>query len=74
MLDRLTHFPSALFHPRGRKASKDTVGPTLGVFSSERSRSAKREDQRRRNPAGGRAGGKDSLSTYSFSTARMIAL
>ncbi len=48
----LTFFPSALFHPRGSKASKDTVGPTPGVFSSERSRSAKREDQRRKNTQG----------------------
>ena len=55
--------------PRGYPKAR----PPGGV-SSERSHSAKREDQRRRNPAGGRAGGKDSLSTYSFSTARMIAL
>ena len=70
MLGKLTLFPSAFFHPHGRKASKDTVETAPGVFSSERSRSAKREDQRRRKHAGA---GPDRL-TYSFSTARMIAL
>ncbi len=70
MLDRLTNFLSAFFI-RAREASNVTAGPACREgFPKGTSRSAKREDQRRRKHAGT---GPDRL-TYSFSTARMIAL
>lgn len=64
MLDRLTHFPSA-YGPE-----RLSEGRPPGGVSSERSRSAKREDVPVETP---QAGGPGQVR-YSFSTARMIAL